>query len=90
MFSGESARVTFRAKRCILTEIIDWFGLDVIFSDITSDEVTVSLVVNLQAMRYWAKQYSEYVTMLGPPNLVEEMKKDIRETAEKYKVYDKA
>lgn len=86
MFSGESAEVTFRAKRKIITDIIDWFGLNVKFSDVTDDEVTISLVVNLQAMRYWAKQFSEYVTLLSPPNLVEDMKRDIRQAAEKYDV----
>lgn len=86
MFSGESARVTFRAKRNLVTEIIDWFGLDVKFSDVTDDEVTVSIVVNLQAMRYWAKQFSEHVTLLSPSDLVEDMREDIRQAAERYEV----
>ena len=46
MFSGESIIVKFIAKRYIITEVIDWFGRDVKFSNATDDEVTVTVKVN--------------------------------------------
>lgn len=52
MFTGESAAVTFRAKKYLVSEIIDWFGKDIKFSDETEDEVTVRVMVNLEAIRY--------------------------------------
>ena len=85
MFTGVSARVTFRAKRYLITEIIDWFGLDVQFSDASDEEVTVSVFVNLEAMRLWAMQYALHVTILTPQKLLDAVKDDIRKAAEKYK-----
>ena len=36
MFTGESATVTFRAKKYLVSEIIDWFGKEVRFSDVST------------------------------------------------------
>ena len=68
MFTGESAAVTFRAKKYLVSEIIDWFGKDIKFSDETEDEVTVRVMVNLEAMRKWALQYAVQCEILSPGN----------------------
>lgn len=85
MFAGESAPVSFRAKKYILNDIIDWFGTDVSFSDETEDEVTVRLTVNLAAMRRWAVQYGPHVRVLSPEGLLEEVKQDILRAANNYR-----
>lgn len=85
MFEGPSERVTFRAQKYIVGDIIDWFGKDVRFSDDSPEEVTATVVVNLNAMRYWAMQYAQHITVLSPQSLVDRLKDVIREVAEKYK-----
>ena len=85
MFSGESERVRFRANKYILSDIIDWFGNDITFTDIDKNEVTVSVRVNLKAMKYWAIQYMKYVTVLSPGSLVEEIKSYLYNAIERYK-----
>ena len=85
MFTGESAPVAFRAKKYLVSEIIDWFGKDITFSDETEDEVTVRVTVNLEAMRKWALQYAMHVKVLGPEKLVELVKEDVAKAAEMYK-----
>ena len=84
MFAGESAPVSFRAKKHILNDIIDWFGTDVTFSDETEDEVTVRVTVNLQAIRRWAVQYGPHVRVLSPEGLAEEVKRDLTEAVKLY------
>ena len=84
MFTGESAAVTFRAKKYLVSEIIDWFGKEVRFSDETEDEVTVRVTVNLEAMRKWALQYAVHVKVLGPEKLVDVVKEDIKKAREQY------
>ncbi|MBO1678762.1 helix-turn-helix transcriptional regulator [Bittarella massiliensis (ex Durand et al. 2017)] len=84
MFHGESARVSFRAKRSLVSDILDWFGQEVQFSDVTADKVTAKVSVNLQAMRCWALQYAKDVTLLSPPQLVEQVKKDLAVAIENY------
>ena len=77
MFSGESMRVTFRVKRYLLNDVIDWFGKDVSFSDVTEDEVTVNVKVNEEAMRLWALQYALFVRVLSPQSMADEIKKNL-------------
>ena len=77
MYSGESVRVTFRADRWCVGQIIDWFGRDVVFTDVTDESVTASVLVNEHSMLYWALQYGKSVEILSPKSLRE----TIRETA---------
>ena len=85
MFTGESVPVTFRAKKYLVSEIIDWFGKDILFADETENEVTVRVTVNLEAMRKWALQYAMHVKLLGPDKLVQLVKEDVAKVAEMYK-----
>ena len=85
MFSGESERVTMRIEKFLVNDVIDWFGKDVSFYDETEDEVTASVVVNLKAMRYWAKQYANHVEVLKPQKLREQIKEDLVKAEGKYK-----
>ena len=79
MFSGESVPVTFRMKKNILNDVIDWFGTEIAFFDETEDEVTARVTVNWSAMRYWAQQYCRFVRILTPSDLAEKIKEDLRE-----------
>ena len=84
MFGGESGTVTFRAYKYIVTDIIDWFGKDVRFFDETDDQVSVSVRVNYQAMKYWAMQYGYHMTVLSPPSLVLDIKKELTAAVANY------
>ena len=77
MFSGESVPVSFRMKKYLVTEVIDWFGKDVVFIDETDDEVTARVTVNLQAMRKWAMQYVLHIKILSPKSFAEDIKNDL-------------
>lgn len=77
MFSGESIPVTFRMKKSILNDVIDWFGTDIAFSDETEEEVTARVTVNWSAMRHWALQYCRHIRILSPSDLKEQVKQDL-------------
>lgn len=83
MFGGESICVTFRAKKYIIKDALDWFGTDVRFSNETEDEVDISVMVNEYAMLYWALQYGEHIEVLSP----ESLRKRVGATAKN--IYDK-
>lgn len=85
MFYGASERVTMKIEKVIVNDVIDWFGKDVIFYDETEDCITASVIVNLQAMRYWAMQYANYADVLKPQSLREQIKGDLARAVEKYK-----
>lgn len=87
MFSGESVPVTFRMKKSILNDVIDWFGTEIVFSDETEDEVTARVTVNWHAMRHWALQYCRHVRILIPANLAEQVQKDLVQALDNYKLH---
>lgn len=84
MFSGESVPVTFRMKKTILNDVIDWFGTEIVFFDETEDEVTARVTVNWSAMRYWAQQFCRFVRVLTPVDLAEAVKTDLHGALENY------
>ena len=85
MFSGGSEPVTFRMKKHILNDVIDWFGTDTSFSDESDDEVTARVEVNLRAMKLWAIQYGPYVRVLSPQSLANEVMQGLEEALKHYK-----
>lgn len=84
MFAGESGIVTFRAKKYLLNDIIDWFGGGVTFFDETDEEVSVRVRVNFAAMRRWALQYALHAKILSPEPLSEQVRNDIMAATENY------
>lgn len=84
MFSGESVPIKFKADRHLVSEIIDWFGMDVTFSEVTDDIMTVSAICNEAAFRYWALQYSRFIRVTYPTELVKTIKNDLKEAYERY------
>ena len=84
MFSGESARVRFRAKKYLLNDLVDWFGKDAEFSNETGDTVEVSVTVNQTAMEMWAMQYALHVEVLEPEELRDKIRENIAKVREKY------
>lgn len=83
MFSGGSVRVRFKSPKSLVNEIIDWFGKDTEFSNISTDEINVTVKVNKNAIFYWLMQYEEYVEVLEPDNLRENVEA-VKGMIEKY------
>ena len=84
MYSGESSLVSFRAEKYIVGQIIDWFGKDVVFNNVTEDSVEATVRVNEKAMSYWALQYGQSVEILAPDSLRIELRDVTRKMMEKY------
>ena len=84
LFAGESGPVTFRAKKYLLNDIIDWFGGGVTFFDETEEEVSVRVRVNFAAMRRWALQYALHAKILSPESLAEQVREDLQTATEHY------
>lgn len=84
MFTGESAVVTFRLKKYLLTEVLDWFGAGIEFFDESGEEVSARVRVNLQAMRKWAMQYAVHTKILSPQSLAEQVKEDLCQAMAQY------
>ncbi len=84
MFSGKSIPVTFRLKKQAISDCLDWFGKDTVFSDETQEEVTARVTVNARSMQMWAMQYVNSVRILSPAWLVEEVSQALRKGLQQY------
>ena len=84
MFSGKSIRVTFKAQRYLSDEIIDWFGLDTVFSNVTDDDILVTVKVNENAIFYWLLQYGQHVEVLEPKELRNRVAETVSDINKKY------
>lgn len=84
MFSGGSIPVTFRMKKTILNDVIDWFGTEIAFSEEKEDEVTARVTVNWHAMRHWALQYCRHIKILAPADLAATVKMDLETALSNY------
>jgi predicted DNA-binding transcriptional regulator YafY len=70
MFSGESVRVTFRAEKSIINDVIDWFGMDFTVKERKDGKVDITVKVNETAMKCWALQYVPFgVEVITPKSL---------------------
>ena len=84
MYSDRVETVTFLAKPEIIDQVVDWFGYD---ADLREQEngVLVTVRVSQKAMEYWALQYLNYIEVLSPASLREQLRKDIFCASEKYR-----
>ncbi len=84
MFSGKSEAVSFRMKKHLINDVIDWFGTDISFADESEDAMIARVTVNRKAMRLWAIQYAPYVRVLTPQSLADEIQGALRDALEQY------
>lgn len=79
MFSGKSIHVKFWTNDFMMDCLVDWFGKDFCILKNQDDAILVEVNVNEHAVKYWIMQFGEYVEVVTPVTLREEIFK----TAEK-------
>ncbi len=86
MQPGKPERIVFRASNNenTISTVVDWFGQSVKFRDEDEKSIICEVKTNPSAMRFWAMQYSDYVEILEPESLREEIRISLRESWRKY------
>ena len=85
MYSGENIHVKFRIVKPMITDVIDMFGKDVIFSDEDETHVTVSAKINERAMERFARNFAPDVEVLQPESMREKLREELERAAEVYR-----
>lgn len=85
MYSGENVHVKFRSVKPMITDVIDMFGKDVIFSDEDETHVTVSTKINERAMEQFARNFAPDVEVLQPESMREKPREALESAAEVYR-----
>ena len=84
MFSGEPVKVEFIIPKDKAGLVIDFFGKHVSFFDKGDGTWSCHMDVSRSAMCHWASQFAGTVRVVSPPDLVEEIREEIRKAAENY------
>lgn len=84
MQPGEPERIVIKASKQITGALVDWFGKNIRFSREDENGIVCEVKVTPKAMRYWAMQYCEYVEVLEPESLREDIKDSVRGAWKKY------
>ena len=85
MYSGDVQRVTMRFRNNIMNAVIDKFGKLAYVKEVDKDhfEVTVSVAVSPQFFG-WVFGLGNYVTIVGPEDVKEKMKKMLDSVRKRY------
>lgn len=86
MYTDKLERIEFKAHKCIIDQIIDWFGDEIIFTELDSDYVKVSLKASPNAMEHWAMQYINFVEITKPAELRKRIKANLKNGTKKYSI----
>ena len=60
MYSGKVRQVRIRAKRSLAGEILDWFGMDVMFENVTDESLEALFEADEVSLKYWLLRYGEH------------------------------
>ncbi len=86
MFSGRECRVRLMMKNSLAGVVIDRFGKDVSLVPVDEEHFAVNVAVYLSSQfLHWIFALGDGAKIVGPPEVVEEAKKEIRRLAEQYR-----
>ena len=84
MQPGEPERTVLRINKKIISDIVDWFGRGVRFGEEDENSIVCEVRAVPKSMKFWAMQYCEYVEVIEPESLREDIKDSMRSAWRKY------
>ena len=84
MFTSPPVDVEFVIPAKFVSLIIDSFGKHVKFTEQNDGTVSCRIKVSATAMKHWASEHAGIVKVISPPELVEEIREEVRKAAEMY------
>lgn len=84
MYSGESERVTIKIKKKNIGDFFDWFGKEYRKMGESEEEIIVQVKANVNAVYFWALQYSEIAEVMAPEKLRVKLREGARRIGEMY------
>ncbi|MBQ6515299.1 MAG: WYL domain-containing transcriptional regulator [Clostridia bacterium] len=86
MFTGEPIDAEFIIPASAVSLVIDFFGKHVAFSERDDGSVLCRLKVSGDAMRHWAVQFANLARVISPPELVAEIKEELKKATDLYEM----
>lgn len=85
MYHGDENRIVIKCDNKILDDIIDRFGKDIRIEPLDDNHFLAYVKSSAQGMVYFALQYLNYLEVLEPKNIRDEIKRTLKEGNKKYK-----
>lgn len=85
MIGGPVIYVKMKISKGMIDTMLEWFGKNFTVNEEHDDGYIVGLHSNLWGIKFWALQYGDYVEVLSPSNLREDIRNTISEMVKKYK-----
>ena len=87
MFADKTILAKFIATKGVINDVMDFFGKEAKFSNVTDDSFTVTVRISELDMELFAMQFATEVTVIEPTSLAEKCKNNILKAAERYNNY---
>ncbi|MDR0978541.1 MAG: WYL domain-containing protein [Lachnospiraceae bacterium] len=84
MFGGEKEKVELKCDIRILDGVLEKFGKNIEIQKLNDDYFKAKLEVNLKGLKMWIMQYIEFVEVLTPKILKEELLTILQEAIKRY------
>lgn len=84
MFGGEKQIIQLKCDMLILDAVIEKFGMNIEIQKIDDNYFKVTLNVCPKGLKMWIMQYLNYVEILEPISMKEELKNNLKEILKKY------
>lgn len=65
MYSGAPKKARITVRRDHINDVLDWFGMDVSFDNVSEDKVDVTVYCDPVSLDLWLRRYAEYATRAG-------------------------
>ena len=88
LYSDEPQHVEFVTANGVehMTDyVVDWFGRDVLVTELSDGNLKFSLTASPWAMKFWLLQFGKRVKVLSPQSLVDDVKAEIEQMRQLYK-----
>ena len=84
MFGGEREVIELKCDMLILDAVIEKFGTNIEIQKIDDNHFKVKLYVCPKGLKMWIMQYLNYVEVLEPTSIREELKNNLKEILKRY------
>lgn len=85
MYNDKPETIEMIADKCVIDQLVDWFGKDIKFTELNENRIKVQLIASPLAMENWAMQFVKHVEVIKPEKLRNSIKEILNSAQEKYK-----
>ncbi len=78
MYTDRPEPVEFIAEDCVIDQVIDWFGKDILIYKHGEHQYRIIVRVSPMAMEHWAMQYAPHVRVTSPETLADKVRENLK------------